>query len=96
MDAEDYLEHLYSKGYYDNSRELQNKNKFNEKPFIQFKNVDEFNEISNSIFAHRYVIGTNDSEMIIYFNDNESLNELECFILWNHISKENLIIERIK
>lgn len=37
MVAEDYLEYMYSKGYYDNSRELQNKNIFGENHLFSSK-----------------------------------------------------------
>ena len=96
MVAEDYLEYMYSKGYYDNSRELQNKNIFGEKPFIQFKNRDDFNVVSDWNFTLGDVIDINYSEMIIFFKDNKALTEWEGCILWNHIREENLIIERTK
>ena len=95
MNAEDYLEHMYSKGYYDNSRELQ-QNTFVEKSFIQFKNIDDFNEVSGWDFADGDVIDMNFAEMIIVFKDDETLTEWEGCILWNHIREENLIIERTK
>ena len=96
MVAEDYLEYMYSKGYYDNSRELQNKNIFGEKPFIQFKNRDDFNTVSDWNFTLGDVIDINYSEMIIFFKDDKTLTEWEGCILWNHIREENLIIERTK
>ena len=63
------------------------------KPFITFKNREDFNEVSSWIFAPGDVIDIGHSEMVIIFKDNKTLRDWEGCILWNHIKEDNFTVE---
>lgn len=63
------------------------------KPYITFKNREQFNEVSNWVFTPGDVVDIGYSDMIIIFKDNKKLKEWEGCILWNHIKEEDFYIE---